>query len=299
VPDVTTVEMAKALEAEADEYPDQRGEILLEAAEVWARAGHFDRAERLLTDVIDAGGEDGCFARVELAELFLKRERTDEAHAQFAALAHDPALHDGHCTVAAELLAELGNLEESLRWYDRAVARLTPDEIEAVRGPDGWIHTAALMLGARRDIRERLGLPPDAMDEIVPERPADPFGLATWTRPPKEIRMLTFQRGERAEARRRWPEEYTETDEEYYPAVERRWREAAESGVPMRVVPAIVAELVAFAESLGGSPTDSEVRERYALTVPEERTLRWPPQRNAPCWCGSGAKYKKCCGRAG
>jgi uncharacterized protein YecA (UPF0149 family) len=67
----------------------------------------------------------------------------------------------------------------------------------------------------------------------------------------------------------------------------------------MRVVPAIVAELVAFAESLGGSPTDSEVRERYALTVPEERTLRWPPQRNAPCWCGSGAKYKKCCGRAG
>ncbi|WP_344437186.1 SEC-C metal-binding domain-containing protein [Actinomadura bangladeshensis] len=25
-------------------------------------------------------------------------------------------------------------------------------------------------------------------------------------------------------------------------------------------------------------------------------TLAWPPERNAPCWCGSGRKYKKCCG---
>jgi uncharacterized protein YecA (UPF0149 family) len=22
----------------------------------------------------------------------------------------------------------------------------------------------------------------------------------------------------------------------------------------------------------------------------------WPPPRNKPCWCGSGTKYKKCCG---
>jgi hypothetical protein len=30
---------AAALEAEAAEYPDQRGEILLEAAAAWCRAG--------------------------------------------------------------------------------------------------------------------------------------------------------------------------------------------------------------------------------------------------------------------
>jgi hypothetical protein len=22
----------------------------------------------------------------------------------------------------------------------------------------------------------------------------------------------------------------------------------------------------------------------------------WPPERNSPCWRGSGGKYKKCCG---
>ncbi|MEV6140612.1 SEC-C metal-binding domain-containing protein [Nocardia sp. NPDC051990] len=26
--------------------------------------------------------------------------------------------------------------------------------------------------------------------------------------------------------------------------------------------------------------------------------MDWPPPRNAPCWCGSGRKYKKCCGTA-
>jgi hypothetical protein len=25
----------------------------------------------------------------------------------------------------------------------------------------------------------------------------------------------------------------------------------------------------------------------------------WPPERNAACWCGSGRKYKKCCGAPG
>jgi tetratricopeptide (TPR) repeat protein len=25
--------------------------------------------------------------------------------------------------------------------------------------------------------------------------------------------------------------------------------------------------------------------------------IAWPPERNQPCWCGSGQKYKRCCGR--
>ena len=112
-----------------------------------------------------------------------------------------------------------------------------------------------------------------------------------------QLRMLTVQRAERVEVRRRWPEVYTDTDEEYYPAAELDWRARAEQGgPPMRVVPGVVAELVAFAERVGGSPTDSDVKTRYVDTVPVERMLSWPPGRNAPCWCGAGRKYKKCCG---
>jgi uncharacterized protein YecA (UPF0149 family) len=35
------------------------------------------------------------------------------------------------------------------------------------------------------------------------------------------------------------------------------------------------------------------------LAYPDMRThptlIHWPPARTAPCWCGSGRKYKQCC----
>ncbi|ROO82838.1 SEC-C motif-containing protein [Actinocorallia herbida] len=33
------------------------------------------------------------------------------------------------------------------------------------------------------------------------------------------------------------------------------------------------------------------------IFTPEGELIPWPPERNDACWCGSGAKYKKCCGR--
>ena len=41
--------------------------------------------------------------------------------------------------------------------------------------------------------------------------------------------------------------------------------------------------------------------ERDLAAYPDLRTVApaamtvWPPERNARCWCGSGAKYKRCC----
>jgi hypothetical protein len=41
----------------------------------------------------------------------------------------------------------------------------------------------------------------------------------------------------------------------------------------------------------------AEARAHYAADMARlGRSLRWPPGRNEPCWCGSGAKYKRCCG---
>lgn len=302
---------ASALEADALEHPAQRGEILLEAARAWHRAGHPDRATELITDVVAAGGEDGCYARVELADLRFATDRADDARAELSALARDPHLHDGHCMLVAELLAERAELAESLRWYDRLVARLTPDRIAALGGPHGWMSMDSVPLRGRQHVREQLGLTPDATDQLVPTAPGrNPFGPPTSVEEmrdrlddggaaPKKLRMLTFQRGERAVARRRWPDEYDTTDEEHYPAAELRWRELAERGVPtIQVVPIVVDELVAYAERVGGSPLDPAVKTRFLGTVPEQRMISWPPPRNAPCWCGSGSKYKRCCGRA-
>lgn len=302
---MTSVDEAAALEAEAEECPEERGELLLEAAAAWRRAGRADRARGPLTRLVAEGGDDACFARFELAEGYFEDDAIDEAYAELDRLAHEAALTDDHCTFVAELLAERGDLEGALRWYDRAVARLEPEDIEALRGPSGWMRMSSVMVRGRREVRRRLGLPVDVTDEIAPHAPlqsppVDGEELRDYLESgeaPKRVRMLVFQRAERAEARRRWPQEYEAPDEEYYPAKEQSWRELAASGVPsIRVVPMSVSQLCELAERIGGSPTDSRVKVRYAETVAEQADIVWPPPRNGACWCGSGVKYKKCCG---
>jgi tetratricopeptide (TPR) repeat protein len=305
VPAVTKVDEAVALEAEAEEYPDERGEILLEAAVAWRAAGRPERARELLEQLIAGDGEDSCYARFQLADDYFSDGADEKAYAELALLAREPALHDGHCEMAADLLAERGDLSGALKWYDRAVARLTPEALDELRDPDGWLQSSSIMLRNRRDVRCRLGLTPDAMDEMTPDAPVGPLAdfddvrsRAATSEPPREVRMLVFQRDERAEARRRWPDAFAEPDEEYYPAAERRWRELSGTGVPsIRVVPMSVAGLCEFADRAGFSPTDEEARASYAQTISGERMIAWPPARNSPCWCGSGTKYKKCCGQ--
>lgn len=303
---VSTVDEAAAIEAEAGEYPDERGEILLEAAGAWRRAGQPERANALLTRLIADGGEAGCYALVQLAEAQFADGVVDEAYAGLDRLSRDASLHDGHCTLVAELLAERGDLPGALRWYDRAVARLSSAELEALKHPDGWMQMSSVLVRGRLDVRRRLGLTPDATDELASAAPPqrqiadvnDVWDAMESGRTPRQVRMLVFQRSERAEACERWPEEYEATGEEYYRAAEHRWRELAAGGVPaIRVVPATVAGLCDFAERTGGSPVDSAVKARYSETIAEQGVIAWPPPRNAPCWCGSGTKYKKCCGR--
>jgi tetratricopeptide (TPR) repeat protein len=303
---MSVADEAAALEAEVEQYPDERGEILLEAADAWRRAGRLDRAADLLSRLIIDGGEDGCFAMVQLAEVRFEQGDVDEARVVLDRLAHDPATSDGHCTLVAELLVERGDLHGALRWYDRAVARLSAEELQALNGPDGWMQMSSVMLRGRREVRRRLGLVSDVTDELAPATPAqqivDVDGVRDAVksgRVPRQVRLLIFQRQERAEARRRWPQEYDMTDDEHCQAAERRWRELADDGVPtIRVVPATVADLCEFADLVGESPLDPTLKARYSETIPEEHTIAWPPPRNSPCWCGSTAKYKKCCGRA-
>jgi len=65
-----------------------------------------------------------------------------------------------------------------------------------------------------------------------------------------------------------------------------------------------VIELCAAIEDLGGSLTELQQRKRKRILSLRSGALRAPaesdasdearPGRNAPCWCGSGNKYKRC-----
>ncbi|PRY15787.1 SEC-C metal-binding domain-containing protein [Pseudosporangium ferrugineum] len=299
--------LAEELEADADTYAEERSEILLEAADAWQRAGHSDRARAILDDLIQSGGEYGCDARIQLADLHLQAGDTEMAYADLNAAAKDPALGERQCELAAELLAAHGDLDHAARWYDRAAARLTSEQLDALRRRDQWLTIGTtIMLRNRQHVRQQLGHSPDLLDTLVPEltdpeQPTtaeDVLDLMDSGYTPRQTRMLTFQRDQRRLAQQQWPGVYEQPEDEYYDAAEHRWREVRDGGVPsITVVAAQVDDLIEFARQHGGSPTDANTKRRYCETAPDHLTISWPPERNATCWCGSARKYKKCCGR--
>ncbi len=86
----------------------------------------------------------------------------------------------------------------------------------------------------------------------------------------------------------------------YCRRMEGRLRAHSEAGMPrLSVVPVRSAEFKPWVtENAPDEPDPSQLRAQYAADVSRdpERTVVWPPGRNEPCWCGSGRKYKKCCG---
>lgn len=62
-------------------------------------------------------------------------------------------------------------------------------------------------------------------------------------------------------------------------------------------VEALVAEHQLFADITIDSNVEEDINELNAiLNKPTTTTFEKTPNRNDPCSCGSGKKYKKCCG---
>lgn len=128
-----------------------------------------------------------------------------------------------------------------------------------------------------------------AATELVP--PTTP-ALAV-NRPRNQVRMGYLPEAEFATARARGLVEQVDSSH----AEHRREIELAMRQTPpgsQRVVPVTVEALVTFAEDNALDPATPYARLRLAEALPDPGIL-WPPDRNDPCWCGSGAKYKKCC----
>ena len=300
---------AAAVEAEAERWPEDRGEFLLEAAAQWRFAGRPERALPLLQTVVTSGGEDGQFARVEVAALHFDAGDAGAAFAELAALRGDRPLHVAPAHMAAEVLEEHGHLDESLQWFNIATTRLDDDELARVGQDWPRFSYAAQVLAGRRRVRASLGLPEDALDAavVVPTRddraPVFPTAeelledLDESPDTPDVVRSLFWPRAEVRTACARWPETFGAYDDDYHARLETTFGELAAQGVRVDLVPATADGLAEFAALYGGTIGERETRHAYM----EDCYLRgswipWPPPRNGRCWCGSGAKYKKCCG---
>lgn len=305
----------RELEAELDEYPDQRGEILLEIAAAWLEAGEPDRAVIIWRDLIAEGGEDEDYARVELAEYLFGIGEDESARTELAALKATRRTAGGGWQLAAELLEERGELAEALAWYTIATERFTTDEMATLGDGAGWVSAPGMLVRRRREVRTAMGLAPDQTDQLVPaeegllelvrrrfssiEDAVDTMharrGAAT------EVRLLFWPRSEFDQARERWPDAIDQdgSQSEYYQDLEVKL-DAMASGGARRVdaVPCSVESFAVYLDAGGDRPLDSSAARRDYLDArySEGHYFQWPPPRNKPCWCGSGTKYKKCCG---
>lgn len=302
---------AAVLIDELDQYPDDRAEIIFELAAELERAGRSEAALEWLRRLVDDGGVDGALARVEMASIHYAAGRADLADAELSEITKARLGDATPYLSAGELLAERGEDEAAARWFTMAAARLTEEERAAARGEHGWMTLGYGILWQRRQARERLGLVPDELDAGLVEPPgarksyfpsleearAD-AGIAV----ARLIRILVWPKAEFALAQQRWPGllDATVSFEQYRAQTEAQMREMAAGCRTVALVEARVPAMQAYAERVGGSVADSDVRSGYLDDQARHgKVVAWPPGRNAPCWCGSSAKYKKCCGRPG
>lgn len=313
------VRQAERHEAEALDYPGEAADCLLDAADAWRTAGEPERAIAVLAgwpawpDALDAG-----MARVDIIESLYVLGRDEQAEAALAELRRERPV-PGVCEMAAGLLAERGDPRSALGWYELAVSGLSQAEVASATTRQGIFGMPRMILGGRADVRSRLGMPADELDEAV-QRAADQTlallqaaasGLRAFPdsvellasgrlRPGVQARTLFWPRAELAAARERWPGLLDGDAEAYYRGLEQSWREVRGlSGRDLVLIPARVELLAAHAAALGQPVAESATRHSY---LQERQALgdvaSWPPGRNDRCWCGSEAKYKRCCARA-
>ncbi len=152
------------------------------------------------------------------------------------------------------------------------------DASEGIRGkqvsPDGW--TRARRVGADRSQRRQ-----PRMVYRVAYLPAAEYAAA-WDRQLLDATMYRLH------------EDYRRELEQTLQAV------TAGPDASAYVVPLDVDGLLGYAQREGKDPASRQTRLDYNDSLQGAgRDVPWPPSRNAPCWCGSTRKYKKCCGEPG
>lgn len=148
----------------------------------------------------------------------------------------------------------------------------------------------------RRVLREEM---PDALARVDAIS-----GSRERSRPSRtlDLSVAWFPRGEWEKAVEVWPdllEDLPASHLEYSHRIEVRIKQIARAvaGHPIHISPLTVDGLVAYCAEQDLSPGAAGARSAFAAEIARRgEAIAWPPGRNVRCWCGSGRKYKTCCG---
>jgi tetratricopeptide (TPR) repeat protein len=252
------------------------------------QTGQYDEAITVLGQLQELTGED---QRWHIAWMHVLAGRRGDADAIWAALERD---HPGDPTVP----------------FLAGSAHAEADEPAVAAGLFGHALELALRFGAdgdtlRQIVGERTQALADAGLEAQPIDEAARLALARAAAQGADTPVATpyFPVEVFALAVEAWPSFAADWEADGHAAyaleLDRRMRAVAPNAPrhPV-VVPLTVAGVRALAEEHEFDDDAAEARARAAYEAAQEGgALAWPPGRNEPCWCGSGKKYKKCCGR--
>ncbi|HEV8559587.1 MAG TPA: SEC-C metal-binding domain-containing protein [Actinophytocola sp.] len=246
---------------------------------------HFGRdadAEATLRAAVAAGlhDPDDVDPAAWLAALLVDTDRAPEAATVFAALKATGRTDAFDHEVYAEALEAAGDHAAALKIYaaghllaeqsgHRAQQARLAHAVHRVRtgddrNPNYAVPALSTAFGRLRTLHD------------------DTTRLIFWPRPDHERALTT------------WPTLATHlgpTWDDHRTTTEQTLAHLAETRDPATLTRASFDEFTTHIAA--GTPTSTTLT-TYAETS-HPATAPWPPDRNAPCWCGSNLKYKRCC----
>lgn len=306
---------AAALEEDAA-LSDNPCAELVDASGQWHMADDHERELSAVTRAFEADDDSGPLSgRGAYIAYLLTHGRAEEATPLLEELRRKPSevamtYMDVHAGYAA-----IGRTSEGLRWLNAGANHIVPSLDEPLAATDQGYD----LLLERQRARSDAGLPADALDEFLDRcvehhhemsdgiqqlsgEGGDLDGLvdADGNLMLKHYAVPLWTAEEFARATSEHPEWWEEgtTHEAYRRQVEAELGEIPQGACLVRAtVDTVEAYLRANGQPLHSSaeaPDDYAFEEAHAGNY-----LPWPPGRNDACWCGSGRKYKKCCGAPG
>jgi hypothetical protein len=266
-----------------------------------------DKAVAIWQQLISEGGEAGDWGHLEFADYLLRTKQEDEGCAELAAMMTDRQIPGLPWLLAAELLEERGQLRDALRWYATTASALPADD-RAPQGEltikerlanvvaDDWV--TKVRAGLRRT-KWAMGIPLD--DSDLRARPgADEFeekfsGLNHLLNWPQVIdgKFQFRSRLDFDNLRKVQPALSVQAAKQYHRRAERLLREHGYGRVVL--LPRNSDVLSPLTQAALRARSMFDLVSVTSRCEPAD-AIQWPPGRNQPCWCGSGTKYKRCCG---
>jgi uncharacterized protein YecA (UPF0149 family) len=267
--------------------------------DAYADRNRFDDAISALRRCLDVPIDVGAGLRARIAGYDYRAGREEEARQVWAELAGENPTDPWLRFTAGLACADADEPEEALPWLSGAL-----EQVVAHGDREGLL---ADLLELREEVLADVGEPIDELQErgeALLERQLRQFSGGS----PQAVRhevsktaVAWFPESEWPQAVEQWPDvtQAAGTDDYrgYVQHLQRELVELQAGGVSrLSLAPLFIDAYVIWTQTRDLDPASADSRATYAEEVARVgNEVPWPPGRNDPCWCGSGAKYKKCC----